>query len=114
VINSSALLRNLAQVDLKLKNIIWKDEFLDKIVTKHGVSEREVNEVLLFSLPHIRFAEKGRVKDEHVYVAYGQAESGRYLVIFFIYKGKGAALPISARDMSAAERTYYNEQTEAT
>jgi uncharacterized DUF497 family protein len=98
---------------LKLQHIIWKEPFLDKIVAKHGVSESEVKEVL-FSEPHIRFAEKGRVKDEHVYVAYGQTESGRYLVIFFIWKGQGSALPISARDMTMAEQRYYNEQNEAT
>jgi uncharacterized protein len=100
-------------VDLKLHDIVWKDPFLDKIVKKHDVSEAEVEEIL-FSSPHIRFAEKGKVKDEHVYAAYGQADSGRYLVIFFIDKGKGKALPISARDMTLAERRYYNEQTKTT
>jgi uncharacterized protein len=98
---------------LKLHDIVWKEPFLDKIVGKHGVPESEVGEVLLSS-PHVRLAEKGRVKGEHVYAAYGQAESGRYLVIFFIHKGQGLALPISARDMSRAERRYYNDQTKTT
>jgi uncharacterized DUF497 family protein len=65
---------------------------------------------VLFAQPHIRLAEKGRVKDEHVYVAYGQTNVGRYLVVFFIYKRRAAALPISARDMTSSERRYYNEQ----
>jgi uncharacterized protein len=98
---------------LKILDIVWKEPFLAKMEEKHGVSELEVWEVLSSS-PHIRRGEKGKVKGEHVYVAYGQADSGRYLMIFFIYKGKGMALPISARDMSPAERRYFNEQTKTT
>lgn len=43
----------------------------------------EVEEAL-FSNPHVRLAEKGHVKGENVFVAYGQTNSGRYLVVFFI------------------------------
>jgi uncharacterized DUF497 family protein len=113
VINSSPFYAVGRGMDLKLRQILWLETFRDKIVGKHGVEESEVEEVL-FASPHVRFAEKGHVKGEHVYVAYGQAESGRYLVIFFIDKGHGVALPISARDMSPAERSYYNGQNEAT
>src|SRR5215510_11117403 len=58
----------------------------------------------------IRRAEKGRVQGEDVYVAYGQTAAGRYLVVFFILKYQMAALPISARDMTQAERRYYAQQ----
>jgi uncharacterized DUF497 family protein len=37
----------------------------------------------------------------------------RYVVVFFIRKRRTAALPISARDMTPAERRYYHEQKEA-
>ena len=67
---------------------------------------------MLFSEPHVRFAEKGRVKGENLYVAYGQTAAGRYLLVFFIHKRQTAALPISARDMTRAERRYYHEQKE--
>jgi uncharacterized protein len=50
------------------------------------------------------------VKGENVYAAYGQSAAGRYLVIFYIRKITGALLPISARDMDAAERKYYGKQ----
>jgi uncharacterized DUF497 family protein len=50
------------------------------------------------------------VEGEDVYVAYGQTDAGRYLSIFFIRKHGTAALPISARDMTQAERRYYNER----
>ena len=44
---------------------------------------------------------------EDLYVAYGQTAAGRYLVVFFILKYQTAALPISAREMTQAERRYY-------
>ena len=97
---------------MQLYEVIWKDRFVDKMAEKHGVAPNEVEEVL-FSEPHVRFAEKGRVKDENLYVAYGQTAAGRYLVVFFIRKRQTAALPISARDMTPAERRYYYEQKES-
>jgi uncharacterized DUF497 family protein len=48
-----------------------------------------------------------------MYAAYGQTETGRYVIIFFIHKPPMAALPISAREMSHAERKYYHDQKEA-
>ncbi len=50
-------------------------------------------------------------KGENLYVAYGQTNSGRYLIVFFVRKNKTAALPISARDMTQSERRYYEQQT---
>ena len=38
-----------------------------------------------------------------------QISSGRYLIVFFISKKHGMALPISARDMDASERKYYGK-----
>jgi uncharacterized DUF497 family protein len=37
----------------------------------------------------------------------GQAASGRYLIVFFIYKKDGRAIILSARDMTPAERKRY-------
>ncbi|MGD1157835.1 MAG: hypothetical protein ABSA41_18705 [Terriglobia bacterium] len=50
------------------------------------------------------------MKGAHLYVAYGQTAVGRYLVVFLIRKPRGAALPISAREMTGAERRYFHEQ----
>lgn len=97
---------------MRLYDIIWNAKFVSKIEQKHGVSPQEVEEVL-FSSPHVRRAEKGKVKGEHLYVAYGQTAEGRCLVVFFIRKPRAAALPISAREMTRAERKYYHEQKEA-
>jgi hypothetical protein len=97
---------------LRICDVIWHEEFVTKIAAKHGIMIEEVEEVL-FAAPHVRLAEKGRVKDEHLYVAYGQTAAGRYLVVFFVRKSGGAVLPITAREMTRAERGYFHEQKEA-
>ena len=97
---------------MRLYEVIWKDKFVNKIESKHNVIAEEIEQIL-FSNPHIRRAEKGSIKGENLYVAYGQTEGGRYLVVFFIYKYNKAALPISARDMTNLERRYYETQKKA-
>lgn len=96
---------------MNLYTVIWKVQFIEKFESKHGVYTDEVEEVL-FSNPHIRLFGKGHVKGENLYAAYGQTRTGRYLTIFFILKNQTAALPISARDMTQAERKYYDKQKE--
>jgi uncharacterized DUF497 family protein len=92
-----------------IRRIIWKDQFIEKLEQKHGVSVFEVEEVL-DGYPYIRRAARGRVKGEDLYSAYGPTGGGRYLIIFYIRKISGALLPISARDMDDAERKYYERQ----
>jgi uncharacterized protein len=92
-----------------IRKIIWKDQFVEKLASKHGVSIMEA-EYVLNGNPHIRRVAKGKVKDENVYVAFGQTEAGRYLIVFYIRKISGSILPISARDMDNAERKYYERQ----
>jgi hypothetical protein len=93
---------------MHLHEIIWKDQFIDKIEHKHQVTAAEVEQVL-FSKSHFRRAHKGQVKGEDLYVAYGQTWAGRLLVVFFIRKRQTAALPISARQMTPTERRYYEQ-----
>src|ERR1051325_1614425 len=92
-----------------ISRIIWKDQFVQKLAEKHGVSQSEAEEVLN-ARPHIRKMSKGQVRGENVYAAFGQSEAGRYLVIFYILKLTGAIMPISGRDMDEAERKYYGRQ----
>ena len=94
---------------MRLYEVLWKDQFVNKIEQKHHVTTHEVEQVL-FSRPHVRRAETGRVKGEDLYTAYGQTDAGRYLLVFFIRKRRATALPISARDMTQAERRYYERQ----
>ena len=91
---------------MRITDIIWKERVVEKLAAKHAVLVAEVEEALL-SRPVFRKMAKGRVRGEDVYAALARISSGRYLIVFFINKNRGMALPISARDMNPAEREYY-------
>ena len=93
---------------MRITDIIWKDRYVEKLAGKHSSSVGEAEEVLL-SAPVVRKVAKGRVRLEDLYAAIAQISSGRYLIVFFISKKHGMALPISARDMDASERKYYGK-----
>ena len=92
---------------LMLRDIIWKIQFVEKLQVEHAVATDEFESVL-FGRPHLLRVQRGRVKGEDVYEAFGRTPAGRFLVVFFIHK-TGAALPISARDMTQTERRYYEK-----
>jgi hypothetical protein len=94
---------------MKITTLIWKARFVEKIWQKHKVSMTEVERVFA-GRPRIQFAQRGDVAGENLYRALGKTDAGRYLVIFFIYKGKGRALPISARDMTPKEKRSYGKK----
>lgn len=95
---------------MKINRLVWLDQYLLKIEVKHGVYQNEVREILL-SNPRIQRVGKGqRHQEEHLYVAYGQTQVGRYLTIFFIHKAGNEALIISARDMDNKERKQYGRK----
>ncbi len=56
---------------MKIREVIWKEEFVDKLATKHDVSVEEVEDVL-DSVPHLRKVGRGKTKGEHVYAALGK------------------------------------------
>ena len=84
-------------------DIIWLQEIIDKISWKHNVTQEEVEEVL-FGKSLYRKVQKGHIAGEDLYAALGRTESGRYLIVFFIYKLSGEAFILSARDMDDKER----------
>jgi uncharacterized DUF497 family protein len=96
----------LLEAVLNIYYILWKEEIIEKLHVKHNIVTDEVEEVL-FGKPLIRFWEKGKVAGDNLYIAYGQTDAGRYLVVFFIQKDGNVAFPISARDMTRSERRYY-------
>jgi len=91
-----------------IRKIIWKDQFVEKLERKHGVSVFEVEEVLNAD-PYIRKVARGHFPGENLYAALGQTEAGRYLIVFYIRNLSGAFLPVSARDMSNFERKFYEK-----
>ncbi len=94
---------------MKITEIIWLNSFVQKIEHKHGVRLAEVDQ-LFANRPRIQFAESGKVPGEDLYSAWGQADSGRYLVVFFLYKSRGRALVVSARDMDEREKKSYGKK----
>lgn len=93
---------------MKIKGLIWFDNIIEKLVRKHNVLQNEVREVLS-NKPYFRFVEKGHRPGENVYAAMGQTNSGRYLIVFFVYRTDQYALILSARDMTKAERRVYEK-----
>ena len=91
---------------MKVSDIIWLPQIVDKLDWKHQVSPYEIEEVL-FGKPVFRKVQKGHVPGEDVYAALGQTEAGRYLIVYFVYKTTREALILSARDMDASERKAY-------
>jgi uncharacterized protein len=92
-----------------IADIIWLPHIIDKLAWKHNVSPEEVDQIL-FSKAHFRWLQKGHVPGEDVYGAYGQTETGRYLVVFFVYKSSRAALILSSRTMDQKERRFYERR----
>ena len=71
-----------------------------------NVREFEIREIF-HDAPRYRFLESGKIKGEHLYLALGVTDTGRYLSVFFIYKKNRNALIATARDMTDKERKRY-------
>jgi len=96
-------------MSLEISGFIWLDEIVEKLATKHRVEPYEIEE-LFSGAPKFRFVENGHRTGEDVYSALGQTDGGRYLVTFFIRKTNDYVIPISARDMTPAERKRYGRK----
>jgi uncharacterized DUF497 family protein len=92
-----------------INDIIWLEHVVDKIESKHKVSTEEVEDVF-YNRPRYRKAERGKFEGEDLYYAYGRTDSGRYLLVVFVYKKTNDALVISARDMDGKERRHYGKR----
>lgn len=94
---------------MKITGLIWLDAVVDKIESKHQVVQVEVEQVLSRQ-PRIKKMRTGRFRGEHVYRGLGRTAAGRYMTVFFIRKGSGEALILSARDMDRKERRSYGSK----
>jgi uncharacterized DUF497 family protein len=93
---------------MEITDLIWLMRFVEKIERKHRVSTDDVEQAFA-NRARIQLIERGDVAGEHLYRAIGQTDGGRYLTVFFIYKGQQRALVISARDASAGEKKSYGK-----
>jgi uncharacterized DUF497 family protein len=88
---------------------IWREDVIDKLAWKHRVQVIEVEEVFQNG-PRIERLERGHRPGEDLYIALGQTDGDRYLIIFFIYKKDSQALIVTARDMTQKERSRYGRK----
>ncbi len=93
---------------LKIKEIIWLAQFVEKIERKHGVTTEEVEQAF-GTRPLIHRFERGDVRGEDLYRMLGRTDGGRGLAVFFIMKPNERALVISARDMTDGEKKSYGK-----
>lgn len=91
---------------MEITDLIWLDDVIEKIESKHHVTQAEIEEVFA-SKPKLNVMRRGRFRGEYVYRALGQTEAERYLTVSFIHKRTGEALILSARDMDKKERKSY-------
>lgn len=94
---------------MNIVGIIWLHSVINKLAQKHRVDQIEVEQVF-HNHPQLRRIARGNVVGEDLFTAMGQTDSGRYLMIFFIYKMTHEALVISARDMDAKERKRHGKK----
>jgi len=94
---------------LIIKELIWFESVVEKLQSKHSVSQNEVREVFENN-PRLFFSEEGNFQGEDVYTAMGRTAAGRYLIIFFIYKKNKDAIILSARQMTSKEKKRYGKK----
>lgn len=94
---------------MRIIDILWLPDIIEKLEAKHNVQPYEVEEVFM-GRQNFRRIERGKVQGEDLYTALGQTEAGRYLIVYFIRKSGGVALVISARDMDTRERRHYGHK----
>ncbi|MDO8671953.1 MAG: hypothetical protein Q7O66_11060 [Dehalococcoidia bacterium] len=83
-----------------IRELLW-DDWNEEHIARHHVSPSEVEEVC-FSDPWFL---RARGKDKRA--VYGQTQGGRYLFVILGGRGSGIFYPVTARDMTEAERQRY-------
>ncbi len=81
-------------------------------IARHGVTPAEVEEAV-FGDPQGRLWRGPRSRRDprrSLYYAYGRTAAGRHLCVVLLDLGDGQALPVTARDMTPAERRRYRRR----
>ena len=88
-----------------IAEIIWSESDVEHIA-KHGIRPEEVEEVLAAGPVWRRGPRHPETGRNSIY-ALGQTDAGRYLFVVLSPRGRGRARCISARDMDAKSRNFY-------
>jgi uncharacterized protein len=87
----------------------WRPDRVDHIA-KHDVRPEEVEEAVFDDRRGLlrKVGPAERNPHETVYRYLGRTEAGRYLFVVLIHTERGNALPVTARDMTEAEKGRYS------
>lgn len=88
----------------------WDKGNIDKNFKKHGVTDKEAEEVFGSQRKTIMEDEKHSLKELR-YMLWGKTKTGRELTVFFTLR-KNKVRIISARDMSRKERRAYEKKVQ--
>ncbi len=87
----------------QIDGFIWLEAIVDKIISKHQVDPREVEDCFS-NIPY-----KVKRADEEKYYFLGQTNGGRYIAVVFVWEGRKVKV-ITARDMTFSERRYFKQK----
>lgn len=87
---------------MKASRFWWDDINIDHIA-RHGVHPLEAQEVIDDD-PFVTYRGEGK------YLAYGQTDGGRYLVVVYTWKSNERLRVITARDMNKRERRMFHRK----
>ena len=90
----------------------WDHGNIDKNLLRHNVQNWECEQVF-FNRPLLILDDPIHSKAERRWAAFGKTDAGRPLVVVFTRRGDLLRV-ISARDMNAKERTFYEEKGQST
>ena len=83
----------------------WDTGNAPKVWERHRVSPGEAEQVF-FNLPLVAVADGRHSGTEPRFLALGQTDAGRRLLVVFTFRGRLVRV-ISARDMNSRERSFY-------
>ena len=90
---------------MRIDEFIWPEERIEHIA-RHGVTSEEVEQVCFGS----SLVRRAKFEGENpVYYVLGQTEAGRYLFCVVIRFPDGNGYPVTAREMTAKEKSRYRK-----
>ena len=88
---------------MKIDSLNWDDENVEHIISKHGVTPTEVENVCFGR--HVAYSGEN---DRHI--LYGQTDNGRYLKVVLERLWGTRFRPITAFNMSKSEKQNYRKR----
>ena len=92
-----------------ISDLVWNDDRVAHIA-RHGIQPEEVEEVCFGASLVLRLRADG---PNPVYHVLGETESGRHLLCVVISFPDGRGYPVTAREMTVAEKQRYSRWKQA-